>query len=215
MERIAGPLEELRPLYEKLKSWTSKNYEENGFGKNWLGNIVGFAGFTRADLDKENGYPCRGEIIEPFYLKELDNTDGVIFFQSLTAWIPLPAMWYAIVDKYAPHCRYYYYSEEPGCNIYESNDVYHKFFADEYTLDFCAYDEEKIPEKYKEYFFDTETPYPLTEDCVINMLQRFLETDETDIDKLILRFNTQEREDLKSNGYVGIYKVQYITEYEY
>ena len=54
--------EKLEKFYHLLEEWTSKNYKENGFGLNWLGNIVGNSGIGTIDAGKESDLRCRGRL---------------------------------------------------------------------------------------------------------------------------------------------------------
>ena len=111
-EVIIGPEDEIRPLYNDLSKWTSEEYIENGFGTEWLGNIV--ARGINESREYEN-YACRGKIIDLFEPEKTDDgSEYKISFSSETAWAPMPGMWYALLKKRAPNCRYYYYAEEPG-----------------------------------------------------------------------------------------------------
>ena len=131
-EVIIGPEDEIRPLYNDLSKWTSEEYIENGFGTEWLGNIV--ARGINESREYEN-YACRGKIIDLFEPEKTDDgSEYKISFSSETAWAPMPGMWYALLKKRAPNCRYYYYAEEPGCEIYCSNDVEHENFTDETVI---------------------------------------------------------------------------------
>lgn len=214
---IHGPREEIVPLYEKLVSWTSKNYRENDFGVGWLGNIVLGAGFSLLSEDKKDGLFCRGNVEDSFQTVEGENKYGffqlyedTIWFSSTTAWGPMPDMWYKILEKYAPHCRYFYLAEEPGMGIYCSNDIDHEYFSDEYVVDVTYWDEKRIPKKYLETF--DEDSYDWTTEELIPVLQDFTNSKETDMDTLIDLFKKQERIDLGNEGYVSINRIKYNRE---
>lgn len=131
-EVIIGPEDEIRPLYNDLSKWTSEEYIENGFGTEWLGHIV--ARGINESREYEN-YACRGKIIDLFEPEKTDDdSEYKISFSSETAWGPMPEMWHALLEKRAPNCRYYYYAEEPGCEIYCSNDVEHENFTRESVI---------------------------------------------------------------------------------
>ena len=185
-EVITGPKEEIVNLYGLLQKWTSSNFEKDWDEPSWLGNIVGFAGLKRSDEDPEHGYRCRGNIVNDFEIEE-DDDEATIYFSSQTAWCPMPAMWYAVVKKFAPHCEYFYTSEEPGMQIYESNDVDHRFFDEEYVVEAFYNDEKAVPEKIKKYF--PESSYDYRNKEIVTALQDILESKETDSDKLIAKFN--------------------------
>ena len=205
-EIIAGPKEEVKKLRDLIEEWTSKNYVENGFGLEWLGNIVIGAGFTIYDDDPVNGFYCRGNLSDALEIEEgKDGEDWELHFQSLTACGPMPQMWYAIVAKYAPHCKYYYYSEEHGNQLYESNDVEHRFFPEEYFVDVMYYEDDKAPEKIKKYF--PESSYEYSTEQIVSALQDILETDEENVDKLVDKF--YEKDFLKDIGFVYINKIVY------
>ena len=205
-EIIAGPKEEVKKLRDLIEEWTSKNYVENGFGLEWLGNIVIGAGFTIYDDDPVNGFYCRGNLSDALEIEEgKDGEDWELHFQSLTACGPMPQMWYAIVAKYAPHCKYYYYSEEHGNQLYESNDVEHRFFPEEYFVDVMYYEDDKAPEKIKKYF--AESSYEYSTEQIVSALQDILETNEENVDKLVDKF--YEKDFLKDIGFVYINKIVY------
>ena len=202
-EVIDGPKAEVKSLHKKLVEWTSKNYCENGFGTEWLGNIVGFAGFKRIEEDEKQGFPCRGNISSDFEYEECGD-EAVIRFTSLTAYVCMPELWYAVIDKFAPHCKYYYFSEEPSNAFYMSNDKGHKYFDDFIVVD-VYYDEEHVPETIKNHFPESSCDY--SEEEVVRGLQDILKTDESDIDKLIEEF--KKKDDMGGTGYLQIYKVSY------
>lgn len=205
-EIIAGPKEEVEKLRDLIEEWTSKNYVENGFGLEWLGNIVIGAGFMIYDDDPEHGFHCRGNLSDVLEIEEgTDGEDWKLHFQSLTACIPMPEMWYAIVAKYAPHCNYYYFSEEHGNLLYQSNDVTHRFFTEEYFVDVRYNGENDVIKKIKKYF--PESSYEHSEKYIIPALQDILETDEENVDKLVDKF--YEKDFLKDMGYVYFNKIIY------
>ena len=147
-EIIIGPKNEIKDLYTKLNVWASENYVKNGFGASWLGNIVYGAGFKRQDEDMETGLACRGSIVDDFDLEiDENNNTGIIRFASQTAWGAMPEMWFKIVEKFAPHCKYFFCSEEPGMMEYYTNDTENEYFTDEYRI--CGwYENEDSAAKY-------------------------------------------------------------------
>ena len=214
-EVIEGPVNEIKSLYGKLNKWTSQNYVENGFGKGWLGNIVIGSGLKIIDDDPENGVHCRGSVEESYHTCDGKTTTGffiledenTIRFHSMTAWGPMPEMWLRILENHAPNCNYYFMSEEPGMELYLSNDVDHLFFNDEFYVDVTYFNEDKVPEKYVDIF--TDSSYDWTEDELITAMQEITGSDEDDFHKLLEQFNEQERADLAENGYVTINEIKY------
>lgn len=122
--KIVGPENDLHDLLTILEQMESrkKTVVENGFGIMWLGELVNGLGF---DWDK---YRCRGEITG----YELD--EGVLSIWQETAWCEQEGVRHAIEEKY-PNLKVYYSAEEPGCEVYCTNDMKGDFFPDNYFLD--------------------------------------------------------------------------------
>lgn len=201
---IMGPKSEVYKLYELLKKWTKKTYMPNGFEEKGLSNIVACAGLKRKDEDIENGVECRGMVITDFTYKE-DNENSKLYFETETAWKPMPEMWYKILEKYAPNCEYLYCSEEPSMGIYESNDVERKIFKDEYFVDTWYDDDEKS--ELQKYFPDTGYEYKAED--IKKGIQKTLQTTEIDMEELIERFN---RLMMEQDGPVRIHELKYKKE---
>lgn len=109
---------EAKALHDKIEKWTSVNYCENGFGFNWLGNIVGNSGIDDRKDGNDFSVCCRGSLI---YLDITDIGDELIIDME-TAWIPMLQMWKRICDKHLPSGYDIKYSaEETGCELYETN----------------------------------------------------------------------------------------------
>ena len=52
----------LENLENLIKEWTSKNQKDNGFGKEWLGNIVLASGVGTVDTEPSTDLSCRGRL---------------------------------------------------------------------------------------------------------------------------------------------------------
>ena len=101
----------LNALHKKIKEWTSKNYMENGFGHNWLGNIVLGSEIGTVDQGKETDIKCRGT------LEYCEVFDNCIRISTETAWVPMLQMWLRIIDKYLPGGQLFYETIESGCGV--------------------------------------------------------------------------------------------------
>lgn len=163
-------LKELENLIEK---WTSHNYKENGFGLNWLGNIVGNSGIGTVDKNPETDLRCRGSLIY------MENMGDQLVIDTETAWSPMLKMWTKLLEKYLPDAELIYEAEECGCGLHSTNNPCMK---DCYIIDSWDID-------------DIETDWEASEETVIKTLQKLLNTDETDIDKLIDMFEESEHSD--------------------
>lgn len=150
---IEGPKAEIENIHMKIKEWTSRNYVENDFGKNWLGNIVVGAGFSYKLL------ACRGVIL--FMDEEItarQDEPGIYYFQVQyeSAWTDINGTWEIILEKYAPNCEIYYVAEELGNEYFVTNDRDKKYYDDEIIV--VSYLEQSNPlyQKWNAEFGETE-----------------------------------------------------------
>lgn len=167
--------EKLKALYENIKKWSKKTYHDNGFdypkcGSYWLGNIVGNAGLSEWNNERNDFVPnirCRGS------LNDLSYEDGHIHIRTETAWEPMLLMWDKLREKYLPDAEIWFNAEESGCGLYATNDpdIIGTFYVDVW----------EPPEE----FADEESMYEVDADCVVQFLQKVLKTEESDIKKLL------------------------------
>lgn len=122
--RIVGKNEEVQDLYSKIQQLQSMENPlvENGFGNLWLGNLVTILG---GDWNK---IYCRGKIID----FSLD--DGILSIETETAWSEMAEVRH-FIEKTYPALKIYYYEEECGCEIYQTNDQHGHFFSSRYIFD--------------------------------------------------------------------------------
>lgn len=125
---IEGPKAEIESIHRKIKEWTSRNYVENDFGKNWLGNIVVGAGFSYKLL------ACRGLI--SFMDEEIttrQDEPGIYYFQVQyeSAWTDINGTWETILERHAPNCEIYYVAEELGNEYFVTNDRDKRYYDEE------------------------------------------------------------------------------------
>ena len=135
-----GDENEIKDLYDKLKSFTSKERISNSFGDSWLGNIVNGFGFDYNEI------PCRGRID---YFPELEETDpDRLEFSTWTVWEPMTEMWDKIIEKYYSSITYVLIAEECGMGIYINTDVEGENFSTRFSVDF------KLSPKYNSLYED-------------------------------------------------------------
>ena len=124
--KCVGDIKEILDLNNKLMELD--NMKEpllpNGFGNLWLGCLVKILGG-----DAEKVY-CRGDITEFSYNEE----DDVLAIDTQTAWNEMEEVRFFLKKVY-PSLEIYYYEEEPGCEIYQTNDRHGRFFPQRYILD--------------------------------------------------------------------------------
>ena len=122
--KCVGDLKEVKELNKALK-YIDKHkttIEKNGFGKWWLGNLV-----TKLGGDWEK-YRCRGEITDYSF------EDNVVTIYQSTAWCEQEGVRQCIEDKF-PSIKVYYREEEPGCDVFYTNDDTGEYFPERYFLD--------------------------------------------------------------------------------
>ena len=124
--KCVGDIEEILDLNNKLMELDNMKepLEPNGFGNLWLGCLVKILGG-----DAEKVY-CRGDITEFSYNEE----DDVLTIDTQTAWNEMEEVRFFLKKVY-PSLEIYYYEEEPGCEIYQTNDRHGRFFPQRFILD--------------------------------------------------------------------------------
>lgn len=122
--KCVGDPKEVRELHEVLERMNNRKepIHPNGFGNLWLGELVIELGF---DCEK---YRCRGEIT--YY----DYDEGMLTICQMTAWCEQEGVREAIQTKF-PSIKVYYMEEEPGCDVFYTNDLSGDFFPEKYLLD--------------------------------------------------------------------------------
>ena len=121
--KCIGDPKEVRSLYKIIKANDKRKTSrvKNGFGTLWIGNIIDALG---EDWEKLR---CRGEIIG----YHIEN-DLLTIYQS-TAWCEQEGFRECIEKKF-PSIKVYYREEEPGCDVYYTNDAYRNYFPERYLL---------------------------------------------------------------------------------
>lgn len=144
--KCVGEEEEIKSLHEILETIRHRKDPKtpNGFGHLWLGELVTELGFNWEKLS------CRGEIIN------FELYDGVLSIWQDTAWCEQEGVRYAIQKKF-PSIKVYYLEEEPGCEVYQTNDLDGTYFPYNYYLD--CYDD-------PQYFETIEQAAKYVEDLV-------------------------------------------------
>lgn len=166
---IESDKNKLEKLYRDIKEWTSKEYVKSDFGKNWLGNIVGFSGI---DSNKDGDFKvrCRGT------LEDIELSDNTLHLRTETAWSPMFGMWLQLLDKYQiQHEGIIFDSYDDMGNYYITND---SNYIGRYIIDGVDNEVSKVTGLY-------ENEWDASEDTVISMLQKLLDTGEEDITELL------------------------------
>lgn len=122
--RIVGRKNEIDDLYEKLLKLRNMKEPlvENGWGILWLGCLITILDGNWKDIH------CRGRITD------FDLNDDILIIYTETAWAEMSEVRYYLERVY-PGLKIYYYEEECGCEIYQTNDRHGHFFPQRYILD--------------------------------------------------------------------------------
>ena len=122
--KCVGDPKEVRSLYKVIRAndKRKKPRVKNDFGRLWLGCIINALG------DDWEKLRCRGEI----YYYELEG--NVLTICQNTAWCEQEGFRECIEKKF-PSIKVYYWEEEPGGDVFYTNDSNGTYFPDRYLLD--------------------------------------------------------------------------------
>ena len=114
--RIVGLYKEMKLLYTVL-DWAKEKVPNGWIGE--IGNLLGVVdvidGCAYRRGTKES-VSCRSHIEQVNF----DETEVGISVGD--AWAPQLAVYVMLQEKFAPHCKLLYVAEEPGCDLYATND---------------------------------------------------------------------------------------------
>ena len=137
--KIIGKKKEVADLYSKIQQLhnMTEPLEPNGFGNLWLGCLVKLLGGDCGQIY------CRGHIIDFGY------ENDVLGFSVESAWNEMAEVRQFLQQTY-PSLKIFYYEEEPGWGIYQTNDHEKRFFPFRYILD-------DLDGEGPEYYNDTDS----------------------------------------------------------
>lgn len=178
--KCVGDPKEVRALHKILKYIDRRKTTivRNGFGKWWLGNLVTKLG------GKWEDYCCRGEITGYSF-------DGdVLEITQYTAWCEQEGVRRIIQEKF-PSIKVYYREEEPGCEVYYTNDTTGDYFPETYFLD--SYDEqlyfETIDEAAECVSGIVGCAIEATVDAIQEALEKYVEQKESEGEEVFYSFH--------------------------
>ena len=125
-----GDEKEIKTLGDLMKDLESKDKSSGkyDYGDCWLGNLVEFLG------GDSNIIPCRGT------WGDLEYGDGCLKFCTETAWSPCDELWQLVCKKFTS-LKYYFQSEETGCDFYITNDSEGLYYPERFHIDLCTPEE--------------------------------------------------------------------------
>lgn len=177
---IYGKKKEVQSLFSKMNNLEKrkKPLVESGFGNTWLGCLV-----VKLGADWEKVY-CRGSWSDLFY------EGGILYFNTETAWGPMTEVFDLIKQKF-PSLQIYYSAEEPGCELFTTNDVDGLYFKDRYFLD--SYDEplyfETLEEAAESVSGIVGHKVEATVDSIKKALDKYMEEHEDDEQEVFYSFH--------------------------
>ena len=117
-------LDEFEAMLRRLEAMEEKDFPVNdvSWGSKWLGFIVYELGENWEEFN------CKGTWYD---LSRL--ADNVLALTTESAWSMCDDILNLITDKW-PSLQYYYYAEEQGCDIFETNDVEGEYFPQRFYL---------------------------------------------------------------------------------
>ena len=122
---VTGDNEKVEQFFDMLNRLNERKrpLRRSDFGKLWLGNIVLLLGKHWKDVY------CRGSIQS--YQKSFDNEK--LLLTVLSAWGEMNEVRELLQQKF-PSVKVYYYVEEPGMEIYSTNDQEGKHFPSRFVV---------------------------------------------------------------------------------
>lgn len=204
-----GNKKEIEDFHAKIEEWTSKELLKNGFGNDWLGNILIGAGLgDRIDAaDSDIPIRCRGDIIYFGEVEIVSDEAATFDLEQETAWAPMCALWTEVINKLGyESIGYSYIAEEPGMEIYEICDPYGDF-PDRYYIDIYLEEEDEKNEALMEIY---NTRYYTEEEDIVDALQGLLNTDETDFK--VLKEKAENYQFANEHSYLLVYKYDVVDE---
>lgn len=139
--RFEGPEGEIRNIGKHfLQAFSRHSYDEadeetkrfvdREFYEQHLNNIIEV---LYPDCDCGCRGAIRGKITEESY-RSLGDGQLVLSFEAESSYVPIHALWDAVLAEWAPNSRYYYYAEEMRLEGLWTNDVYRKYFPWDYVI---------------------------------------------------------------------------------
>ena len=132
---LYGNKDNIKRLYTDLKNTVDIDRTKESKPFTFLGNSY-WLGYIKKSLlpEVEEELPARGEIsyIEE-EIEDHDNDMASLKLTTETAWVACSELMDKIAEKY--DLQLFYYSEEPGCEIFETNDLEGQFYSFRYMVD--------------------------------------------------------------------------------
>lgn len=139
--RIEGSKEDLEKVYNVIDEFMSERRKpvQVDASNEWEGNII--RALEATDEQMKNNY-LRG------FIEEYEMDGDIIRIEAEEAWGTTDFRY--VLAQLMPELTIYYIVEEPGCEVYATNDAEGKYFPERFYVD--AY----VNGDYQSEYFDTE-----------------------------------------------------------
>lgn len=189
---IHSTKENLDIIERELVNATSTNPVKADFGNTWLGNLLLYIGMDE-DSVVHGDIRCRGSM-EDFLRQDDETIDCVIY----SAWSPHIQCICKFVDHYVDDAEIIYTAEEPGCELYWTNDP-----AVEDTVYIDSLIENEMPEEYMKIL----TFQGCNQRILIKYLNDLLNARASSLEELNVMLNKQLEE---YDNYIGMHAYRYV-----
>ena len=126
--RIEGEMKHLQTIYNVCKALEEGKHKPSAnAADNWEGDIILALGLTEKELAEKKWY-LRG-FIEYFGIE-----DDTLEIQAEEAW-GVTDFRFALKEIFGDEIEVFYITEEPGCEVYQTNDVDGKYFTGLFEVD--------------------------------------------------------------------------------
>lgn len=162
---FTGNAQDITDIYNKITEYTSSSIGKSDFGNCWLGNVLIGFGFGDKIDSKTDRLRCRGSITDIGEIEDYYDSFSFEFWTD-TAWCPMVRMWNEIIAKhYDNRISVSWLAEEPGCCLYETNDM-DMFGHDRYWLEWSL-------EEHDEWGTDYCSTAEAAADIINNLIAKY------------------------------------------
>ena len=211
---IEGSKEEVQNLANKLAFWTSDTnpYNVSLREKYRYVEIKALTFIAKQALIVTND-TRRGVITDmDLELEEQSEDTFTIRIETDSAWTAPVDFMNALVGRYAPNCKIYFQSTEPGCDYYVIQDDEGKYFDEDIIVDAEI---EQHAEEFKAFDFPKHDVSYYTEEDFLAILQKGFNDYDSDFDTLLEKLNKMSQELTDGDEFLTVAKYTRVSSYDY
>lgn len=161
--KIEGPAEEITAVCDYLKKMQALTEKDNQDYPIHAPNYNAASSerrFYHRMAKYGEGYLTGYQLVSqltPDSITDLNDGWQVLSIELSSSWAPGPSVVESMLGRVAPNCHFYYYGEEFGCHIAETNDLHRKYFHADYAIEAYFPNPEKTPKKLLKTFTQEAT----------------------------------------------------------